>query len=102
MAAVPFDAVRVALGGDGELPIVAEDLGDIDDDVKALLKELGFPGMKVLQFAFDHLGARAQHVRLQVYGHHLGSTADVVEWVKGTSLTRIFKVLPADLHDRFV
>jgi trans-aconitate 2-methyltransferase len=39
---------------------------------------------------------------LQVYGHRLGSSADVVEWVKGTSLTRIFQALPAELHDAFV
>ena len=36
-----------------DLPIVAEDLGDIDDDVRLFLQESGFPGMKVLQFAFD-------------------------------------------------
>jgi 4-alpha-glucanotransferase len=33
--------------------IIAEDLGYIDDDVINLLAETGFPGMKVLQFAFD-------------------------------------------------
>ena len=32
--------------------IIAEDLGDIDDDVRKLLKETGFPGMGVMQFAF--------------------------------------------------
>lgn len=32
--------------------IIAEDLGFITDDVRELLKETGFPGMKVLQFAF--------------------------------------------------
>lgn len=37
----------------GELPIVAEDLGTITPDVVRLRKELGFPGMRVLQFAFD-------------------------------------------------
>ncbi len=37
----------------GELPIVAEDLGIITPEVEALRDELGFPGMKVLQFAFD-------------------------------------------------
>ncbi|MBI2765586.1 MAG: methyltransferase domain-containing protein [Chloroflexi bacterium] len=35
----------------------------------------------------DGLGMREQHVRLQVYGHHLASRGDVVEWVKGTVLT---------------
>jgi len=33
------------------------------------------------------LGFARQHVRLQVYGHVLPSSADVVEWVKGTTLT---------------
>jgi 4-alpha-glucanotransferase len=44
-----FDAAREALGA---LPILAEDLGDIDDDVRELLAALGFPGMKILQFGF--------------------------------------------------
>lgn len=33
--------------------IIAEDLGDIDDDVKELVKASGFPGMRVFQFGFD-------------------------------------------------
>ncbi len=37
----------------GKLPIIAEDLGVISADVVALREELGLPGMKVLQFAFD-------------------------------------------------
>ncbi|MCR5295282.1 MAG: 4-alpha-glucanotransferase [Lachnospiraceae bacterium] len=37
----------------GELHIIAEDLGYITDSVRALVRETGFPGMKVLQFAFD-------------------------------------------------
>ena len=39
-----------------ELPgaaIIAEDLGYLTPEVKALLKASGFPGMKILQFAFD-------------------------------------------------
>ena len=35
------------------LPIVAEDLGFITTDVEALRNDFGFPGMKILQFAFD-------------------------------------------------
>jgi trans-aconitate 2-methyltransferase len=50
----------------------------------------------------DHLGAARQHVRLQVYGHTLPFSADVVEWVKGTALTRFFNVLPAELHEPFL
>ncbi|MEA3444621.1 MAG: 4-alpha-glucanotransferase [Bacteroidota bacterium] len=37
----------------GELPIIAEDLGVITDDVVAMRENFGFPGMKILQFAFD-------------------------------------------------
>ena len=39
---------------------------------------------------------------MQVYGHKLESKADVVEWVKGTSLTRFTNVLPAAMHDEFL
>ena len=48
------------------------------------------------------LGFVEQHVRLQVYGHHLATTADVVEWVKGTSLTRFQRLMAPDLYDQFV
>jgi len=33
--------------------IIAEDLGIIDDGVRELLKEVGYPGMKILSFAFN-------------------------------------------------
>jgi 4-alpha-glucanotransferase len=45
-----FRKVEQSLGG---LQIIAEDLGVITDDVKELRDGLGFPGMKILQFAFD-------------------------------------------------
>ncbi len=45
-----FDAITAELG---EVPIIVEDLGLITPDVVALRQMLGFPGMKVLQFAFD-------------------------------------------------
>ncbi len=37
----------------GEGHIIAEDLGHMTAEVKKLLKDTGFPGMKVLQFAFE-------------------------------------------------
>ena len=37
----------------GKLSIIAEDLGLLFDSVRQLVKESGYPGMKVLQFAFD-------------------------------------------------
>lgn len=47
----PFAAAQNALG---ELAIVAEDLGLITDEVHGLREQLGFPGMRVLQFGCDH------------------------------------------------
>jgi 4-alpha-glucanotransferase len=44
-----FDAVQGALG---ELPIVAEDLGDLGESAFALRDRFEFPGMRVLQFGF--------------------------------------------------
>lgn len=45
-----FSAIHNELGS---LPIIAEDLGVITPEVEELRDEFGFPGMKVLQFAFD-------------------------------------------------
>lgn len=46
-----FDALKEEFGED--LPIIAEDLGYLTPAVLKMLKATGFPGMKVLQFAFD-------------------------------------------------
>lgn len=40
----------------GHLPIIAEDLGFLTPSVLKLVKKTGFPGMKVLEFAFDKSG----------------------------------------------
>ena len=48
------------------------------------------------------LGAREQIVRMEVYGHELSSTSDVVEWVMGTLLTPYRKRLSAELFTAFV
>ena len=37
----------------GDVPIIAEDLGFMTDGVKKLLAESGYPGMRILEFAFD-------------------------------------------------
>ena len=37
----------------GDKPVIAEDLGFLTGSVKKLVKDTGYPGMKVLQFAFD-------------------------------------------------
>lgn len=37
----------------GDIPIIAEDLGSLTPGVHRLLERTGYPGMKILQFAFD-------------------------------------------------
>ena len=37
----------------GEKEVIAEDLGYVTDSVRQLVRDTGFPGMKVLEFAFD-------------------------------------------------
>ena len=49
-----FHAVEKAIG---KRNIIAEDLGHVTDSVKQLLIDSGFPGMKVLEFAFDSRNA---------------------------------------------
>ncbi len=44
-----FNAIKAELG---EVEIIAEDLGVQTDSLAEFLKETGYPGMKVLQFAF--------------------------------------------------
>ena len=48
------------------------------------------------------LGFARQHVRLQVYGHVLPATADVVEWTKGTTLTPYREALSPERYDEFL
>jgi 4-alpha-glucanotransferase len=48
-----FEAIRCELG---DTPFLAEDLGFITPGVHALRKRLGFPSMRVLQFAFSSNG----------------------------------------------
>ncbi|MEG2295677.1 MAG: 4-alpha-glucanotransferase, partial [Oscillospiraceae bacterium] len=45
-----FEAIKNALG---ETDIIAEDLGFLTPDVIELVEKTGYPGMKILQFAFD-------------------------------------------------
>ena len=45
-----FNALKEALG---EVPVIAEDLGFLTPTVLQLVKDTGYPGMKVLEFAFD-------------------------------------------------
>jgi len=50
----------------------------------------------------DRLGFKQQHVRLQVFVHHLADRADVVEWVRGSILTDYQKRLEPGMFDAFL
>ena len=57
-----FEAVKNELG---DLPIIAEDLGFMDDAVIELREATGFPGMKILEFGF--MGAQTSSTDLPHY-----------------------------------
>ena len=80
--AAVFEAAAAELG---DLAVVAEDLGDITPPVTALRRRLGFPGMAVLQFAFDpddpdgvHEPANHEEHQVVYTGTHDNNT--VVGW----------------------
>jgi malto-oligosyltrehalose synthase/4-alpha-glucanotransferase len=54
-----FNAIKDEIG---ELPFIAEDLGEISKDVYRLRDEFKLPGMRVLQFAFDDTMAVSPHI----------------------------------------
>jgi 4-alpha-glucanotransferase len=74
-----FDALRAELGA---LPLIAEDLGIITEEVEALRDDLELPGMRVLQFAFGeddptnpHLPANYVHNAVAYTGTHDNDTS---------------------------
>lgn len=81
-----FDTLRFVFG---ELPFLAEDLGVLTPAVEQLLRDTGFPGMKVLQFAFT------PHANSSYLPHHHISHAvcytgthdneTIAGWLKGCS-----------------
>ena len=82
-----FNAIKAALGEKG---VIAEDLGLMTDTVRQLVKDSGFPNMKVLQFAFDEADTGAANDYLPhnygtncwVYtGTHDNET--IVGWLNG-------------------
>ena len=74
------DLLRLLMDELGDLPILAEDLGVITDDVVALRKGFGLPGMRVLQFAFSgegdnpHLPHMHEHDSVVYSGTHDNDT----------------------------
>ena len=86
-----FNAIEKKLG---KTKIIAEDLGFITESVEKLLEQTGFPGMKVLQFAFDpnadsaYLPQNYKDSNCVVYtGTHDSET--ITGWVKSATKEEI-------------
>ena len=57
-----------------EVTFVAEDLGTITDDVRELRRDLGLPGMQVLQFGFEEADDAA-YESVRTMWHLVGGAA---------------------------
>ena len=77
-----FKALKAAIG---HLPVIAEDLGEIDDNVEKLMKKTDFRGMRVLQFAFGdddyHLPHSFSQYDVAYTGTHDNTT--LLAWLFG-------------------
>lgn len=77
----------------GPLPVIAEDLGLITPEVEELRDSLGYPGMRVLQFAFDgdpdnpHLPENYPHNVVAYTGTHDNNTS-AGWWSEATAAER--------------
>jgi trans-aconitate 2-methyltransferase len=97
-------AVQIPANADHASHVVSRELGHewLGDGVPPDPVAHNVLSPEVYARLLAELGFERQHVRLQVYAHTLSSSGDVVEWVKGTSLTRFKAVLGADDYERFV
>jgi 4-alpha-glucanotransferase len=87
--------------------IIAEDLGFITDDVRELLEETGFPGMKILQFAFfdddsEYLPRMYKNSNCIVYtgSHDSDCTKTWVEDLIGDTLFRFIDECPQNKQSK--
>ncbi len=93
-----FDAIKAAVPS---AKIIAEDLGFITDDVRELLAKTGFPGMKVMQFAFynedsEYMPRMFESDNCVVYSgsHDSDCTASWVKTLKGAAKKRFMRECP--------
>jgi 4-alpha-glucanotransferase len=104
-----FDAIEQRHGA---VPWIAEDLGLLDDDVRALRDEVGAPGMAVLQFGFGAAGDAGhrpdllENHRVAMTGTHDNET--LAAWWRGLPLEdseevgAAYEILAADPHKSLV
>lgn len=102
-------AVQVPANGGHPSHVVADEvartepfLGAFDGGPPADPTKVNVLAPETYATLLHELGFVEQHVRLQVYPHVLASSHEVVEWVRGTNLTRFFRHLPDELHEPFV
>jgi trans-aconitate 2-methyltransferase len=91
----PSHTVGMALAGEAPFADALADDPPPDSGTRVLAPE-------AYAEVLDKLGFGEQHVRLQVYTHHLASSTEVVEWVKGTALTFFRARLSDDLYNLFL
>jgi len=102
-------AVQVPANGDHPSHIVADEVGGAEPFCSAMNgnpppnpTSVNVLAPEVYATLLREMGFIKQHVRLQVYPHVLASSSEVVEWVRGTNLTRFFRRLPGEMHEPFV
>jgi trans-aconitate 2-methyltransferase len=102
-------AVQVPMNGDHASHLVATEVGGTEPFLSAFGGDVPQDPTAINVLAperyaevLHELGYEAQHVALRVYPHVLSSSADVVEWVRGTNLNRFLARLPTRLHEPFV
>ncbi len=88
-----FDALLLELK---KFPVLCEDLGIITDDVRRIMRHYGFPGMKVLQFAFDDDDPKNQYLPLNYEENCCAYTGThdnlpTLAWVKRLSNKQTFE-----------
>lgn len=95
-----FKAVKGALG---DIAVIAEDLGTLDEGVYKLLRDTKFPGMKVIEFAFDgnpnnpYLPENISENSVCYTGTHDNDTlAGLVESLDAPSAERLYSVLNSE------
>lgn len=88
-----FDSVKRKLG---QVPLIVEDLGDIDASVGDLRDELGLPGMTVLQFGFDESGSN-EHTPC----HHIPHSVVYTGTHDCSTVRGWWANLPESSRDRF-
>lgn len=66
-----IDFVNAIKEGNEDKLIIAEDLGDITDEVRELVNESGFPGMRIFQFGFlddgDSIHAPHNYIKIPLH-----------------------------------